>query len=349
MSAPGSTLLTRWGAALEPGRIAAVDELKGLAILLVMAFHTELAMDLPPRSQGFIGVDVFLLLSGWTIARSLRPDERASTFFSRRMLRVFPAYWMALVLFGIMKAGMVDGALDFQTLWIHALALQAFASPSHFFAINPSFWFMSLLLVVYPVAYLCRREMSPYFWLCLGIALAMVTYALAAAFHHDTLRAYLPPRLISFSIGFALARALRPRHERWTGETLCCVTLVASMYLESRGVPMLVPALFALSICVAYVSIRGGLAAPSLATARWVAPLAALGGISYEVFLLHQPLLRLSLKLLALPETPGYRLASACLGISGSIAAGWLLHQLLAWCSTGRKALPSILPAASKT
>ncbi|RFO95434.1 acyltransferase [Rhodoferax lacus] len=74
-----------------------IDGLRALAILAVVAFHAF------PESLhgGFIGVDIFFVISGYLISnivfRSLqRGDFRFSEFYVRRVLRIFPA--LALVL-----------------------------------------------------------------------------------------------------------------------------------------------------------------------------------------------------------------------------------------------------------
>ena len=50
------------------GRIAAIDELKGLAILLVLVYHCGGVLGFPNTLHGEIGVDIFLILSGITLA-----------------------------------------------------------------------------------------------------------------------------------------------------------------------------------------------------------------------------------------------------------------------------------------
>ncbi len=89
----------------------ALDGLRGVSILAVLAFHsTVLASSLP---GGFLGVDIFFVLSGFLIT-SLLMEEGASTgridfraFYIRRALRLLPALlvllgclWVAVALFG---------------------------------------------------------------------------------------------------------------------------------------------------------------------------------------------------------------------------------------------------------
>jgi peptidoglycan/LPS O-acetylase OafA/YrhL len=93
-------------------RVPALDGLRGLAILLVMMIHFAQAN---PRSFhwvnhvfdtflriGWIGVDLFFVLSGFLITGILC-DARARphyfrNFYMRRTLRIFPLYYASLVL-----------------------------------------------------------------------------------------------------------------------------------------------------------------------------------------------------------------------------------------------------------
>jgi peptidoglycan/LPS O-acetylase OafA/YrhL len=78
----------------------ALDGLRGLAILLVLGFH--FFSFIPIWKSGWIGVDLFFVLSGFLITGILlRERDRPGflgRFYLRRMLRILPAYYLALVL-----------------------------------------------------------------------------------------------------------------------------------------------------------------------------------------------------------------------------------------------------------
>ncbi len=77
-----------------------LEGLRGVAILLVLAFHAGI----PAITGGFIGVDVFYVLSGFLITGLLvRERERSGTiglrdFYARRARRILPAAAVVLVL-----------------------------------------------------------------------------------------------------------------------------------------------------------------------------------------------------------------------------------------------------------
>ncbi|CAN5245545.1 acyltransferase [soil metagenome] len=96
-------------------RISALDGLRGLAILLVLIHHgvyffptsgsEEVFMRLVGgwSAWGWIGVDLFFVLSGYLITNILlntwQSPKYFRTFFARRTLRIFPLYYLSLFLF----------------------------------------------------------------------------------------------------------------------------------------------------------------------------------------------------------------------------------------------------------
>ncbi|HTY41268.1 MAG TPA: acyltransferase [Thermoanaerobaculia bacterium] len=90
--------------------IPELDGVRGVAILLVLLFHFQGARPpgFPklltyPMILGWSGVDLFFVLSGFLITRILISTRRAANYFSafyaRRVLRIFPLYFVAVFLF----------------------------------------------------------------------------------------------------------------------------------------------------------------------------------------------------------------------------------------------------------
>jgi peptidoglycan/LPS O-acetylase OafA/YrhL len=74
-----------------------VDGLRAFAVLAVLLFH----LGLPYFGGGFVGVDVFFVISGFVITRlidrELKSGEFTFTgFYIRRIRRLFPALFVTL-------------------------------------------------------------------------------------------------------------------------------------------------------------------------------------------------------------------------------------------------------------
>lgn len=90
-------------------RIKFLDGFRGLAILLVVFFHafTCWTGNVPygdkfancfPFKQGFLGVQLFFLISGFVIIMSLEKTDNFVKFIYKRWIRLFPAMFVATVL-----------------------------------------------------------------------------------------------------------------------------------------------------------------------------------------------------------------------------------------------------------
>lgn len=102
-------------------RVPALDGMRGIAVTLVVLGHTVGLGALLHRtpvtvaaSSGWVGVDLFFVLSGYLITRILlaaRTSRRYfASFYARRFLRIFPLYYA--VLGGILILGTYLGARD---------------------------------------------------------------------------------------------------------------------------------------------------------------------------------------------------------------------------------------------
>jgi peptidoglycan/LPS O-acetylase OafA/YrhL len=96
--------------------IPALDGLRGIAVLLVLWAHVptgSLGTTLETAKlfvkPGYLGVDVFFVLSGFLITRILLADREAgvplSWFWARRFLRIFPIYYLLLAVLWFVERG----------------------------------------------------------------------------------------------------------------------------------------------------------------------------------------------------------------------------------------------------
>lgn len=79
----------------------ALDGLRGVAILLVILYHNFNFIEY--FNYGWLGVDLFFVLSGFLITdillRTVHTENYFKNFYARRILRIFPIYYLSLLLF----------------------------------------------------------------------------------------------------------------------------------------------------------------------------------------------------------------------------------------------------------
>jgi len=133
---------------VQPGNIPALDGLRGIAIILVMVHHFTYYR---PTSGidaligdvlffGWTGVDLFFVLSGFLITGILldtRDGGRYFTsFYARRILRIFPLYYLVLFLalvvlprFPAVQSVLIgqDDSVDLPSQWPYWLYMTNFS------------------------------------------------------------------------------------------------------------------------------------------------------------------------------------------------------------------------------
>jgi peptidoglycan/LPS O-acetylase OafA/YrhL len=82
-----------------------IDALRGLAVLSVLIFHIDEAL-LP---GGFIGVDMFFVISGFVITRGIKDatlagEFRFSVFYINRFKRLFPTLFALILVVGVIAS-----------------------------------------------------------------------------------------------------------------------------------------------------------------------------------------------------------------------------------------------------
>lgn len=89
-------------------RLSEIDFLRGLAILLVLFSHQWIAD--PLQKMGWIGVDLFFVLSGFLVSGLLFNEHRkfgsieAKRFLIRRGFKIYPAFYFSIALTVILLA-----------------------------------------------------------------------------------------------------------------------------------------------------------------------------------------------------------------------------------------------------
>jgi peptidoglycan/LPS O-acetylase OafA/YrhL len=183
-------------------RSRAVDGLRAVAVLLVLLHHLDIAplLDghrwLRPVSAlheaGFLGVSLFLVLSGFSIhvrVASGAPFE-ARKFLLRRFLRLQPTYYVAMCFAGLVAALSAlaghpwaraqwpwdgGGAIPVPVLIaVHLLVLPATIVPPGWLMVTWSLALEEQLYLVYAALVGRMRRVAPVRWLVLALAACLV-------------------------------------------------------------------------------------------------------------------------------------------------------------------------------
>jgi peptidoglycan/LPS O-acetylase OafA/YrhL len=85
-----------------------LNGLRAIAILAVLWHHSNVVSDWKIATRGFLGVDLFFVISGFLIMTLLLREQRQThtvalrDFYIRRILRIFPPYYLMLLVVGTM-------------------------------------------------------------------------------------------------------------------------------------------------------------------------------------------------------------------------------------------------------
>jgi len=252
----------------------ALDGLRAIAVIVVMAFHAGV----PGMTWGYLGVDVFFVLSGYLITRILREHPQPiGQFYLRRALRLYPALLLMLVVFGAMTGDWLQPALA--ALYVTDFTAAFSRTPAdliHTWSLSVEEHFYLLWPLVLP--FLARakdpRRVLLVAWAVMT-AWRVVNFFLfgwdQAYFRFDT-------RGSGILLGAALAYGVKV--PRW------CVLLAIPAAVASINRFELQPLLFGMPL------MEIATAAVILQSPRMLAPLAPLGVLSYGLYLWHLPIMR---------------------------------------------------------
>jgi peptidoglycan/LPS O-acetylase OafA/YrhL len=315
------------GAAVSP-YIPALDGIRALAILLVIPHNIDLLH--PPYSMavrpavmlthaGWIGVQLFFVLSGFLITGNLLDTQRAgnyySAFIARRTLRILPLYFGVLLLALVLVPLFVTPPPDLQDTLHNQVWLWTFLSNwtaphggtvtgfSHYWslAVEEQFY----LLWPFVVA---RCRPITLLKVCGGIVLAAIATRLMMMHAHasdDALYMITPARMDALALGAAAAALVRipvayARLHRmtWRIAAAALIVLLVDAQLtdgyisfdhraQEYGYTLLALG-FALIVLVTALPTKG-LLRVGVRGLSW-GPLRLVGRYSYGMYIFHLPL-----------------------------------------------------------
>lgn len=287
-----------------------IQILRGISVLLVVLYHLDLAW----FKSGFLGVDVFFVISGFLMAALYTPD-RIRDFFSKRAKRLLPAYFVTILVTLVLATVFVSpyeyGSVTQQALfgtfflsnigfWLENsyFSKVAFSPLLHLWSLGVEIQFYALLPAL---AWAFKKIKFSYFAALLG-SLLLCFFVLEKS--DKTAFFMMPLRLWEFLIGYGIAKrfskpvvdSTSPR--RWLGMlfllALLCIPLIpvngrAESFLNGH------PGLFALFVCLMTAGLLTVGLPPQIEALPIATALESLGKYSYSIYLVHFPVIVLFL------------------------------------------------------
>ena len=301
-----------------------LDGMRAVAVYLVVAFHAGISA----FSGGFIGVDVFFVLSGYLVTQLLLRDFRSRgridlrRFYSRRFRRLLPAAFVTLVVTAVVYTAVaapadVHNAIGgFRSAFLYVANWHFISQSNDYFAAdvnsNPVVHFWSLAVeeqfyLFWPLllsgAYLLTRRAGARQWKVLRLIIAAgFALSLGAALHLSTVnlsRAYYGTDTRAYELLAGALLAITPRVMLYARERRRLVQALASFELA---------ALIAIATSTVHLgAIQRGVAA-TIATCGLIVALEVskrgvvtrvlsmpsavyLGRVSYGTYLWHWPVI----------------------------------------------------------
>ena len=293
-----------------------IDGLRAVAVLAVVLFHARV----PGTSGGFVGVDIFFVISGYLISSIIATELRANTFsvvkfYERRCRRILPALFVMFAVVFVLAAAVLLPP-DMVAFCRSLLSATFFVSNIYFWKTSTYFegasqfkpllhtwslgveeqFYIVMPLVLMLVARRARAAYAP--WL-LGLFVGSLLLSVWGVTHAPNATFYvLPTRFWELTTGALVTLGMRKRTlPRPVLELIGAAGLglcVGSIALLSEVAPF--PGWYALIPCLGAAAIlyQGAIGDSAVTRILSAKPLVFIGQISYSLYLWHWPLLSLA-------------------------------------------------------
>jgi peptidoglycan/LPS O-acetylase OafA/YrhL/lysophospholipase L1-like esterase len=296
------------------------------------------------------GVALFILLSGfgltWGLLQRGAPAEVPyGSFLRTRLVRIFPAYWLAhLPFFGLcLVTGFGLSVFEWQT-WASLLGLRV--TPSSLYHFSPAWWYVGLALQLYllfPPLWRVLRARGPGALVLVGVALPLLVRGVALLSTDTWLDLWsrggiAVSRLPEFVAGMCLAHAwhadaagLDARLRRPGLRLAALVLYVAGFLASATLVGMTVAPLFMVVGLFPFLYALAARPGDAADDSRGRDPLAWVGRNSYPLFLVHHPVL-LDIMPVGFVATPlmilGRAMAAFAATLVFGVGLGWVTARV---------------------
>lgn len=282
-----------------------INGLRFIAVFLVVAFHFKI----PPFVGGYMGVDIFFVISGFLMHEICTKDYGAKgwvfNFYKKRFDRIYPAL-IAMVIFSFLIISFSESPSGLKIAVKQAVSAVLFLSnifywketSGYFSGVSESYWFLHTwslsvewqFYLIFPFFFFCAKKIFNGKCLTLFYLFAFAisfSFCIFIAKNHQNAAFYLlPTRAWELLLGGIVASlSFKNKYPRTT-EIISLVTIVMfSLYVkEGLGWPgglTLIPTLAAAAIIHSNIG--------NNRTILRFKPFQYIGSASYSIYLFHWP------------------------------------------------------------
>lgn len=324
-----------------------VDGLRAIAVLAVIMFHAQLG----PFPGGFLGVDVFFVISGYLITSIITPEIDAGNFsleafYMRRVRRILPALYLVTLLCLPLGLWLLIPE-DLADLASSAIATVLFVPNFYFWdtadyfaraadfkplihtwslGVEEQFYLLFPAFLLFVAARARVLALVVIIAASIGLCLTFQTRDADAVFYLLPFRAWeLAAGALAAVLETRILARLQGNLLREAGGTLGLLLIAGAILTPPEMLHPIVPQLAAISgAMLALLLWRQGTAPARLMGS---APLAAIGLVSYSAYLWHQPILAFARSLSGLELGTAAKLVAILLTL-GLSALSWRFIEM---------------------
>jgi len=302
---------------LNSNRIPEIDGLRAIALIMVLFYHFKFSFLESPG--GYLGVDIFFVISGFVITRKIWHDLDNSTFrviefYKSRTIRLFPSFFLTLVGTSIIASIILlpDELSTFSTSYLSSLGLfsniffwrtTGYFNPSADFIPLIHIWSLSVeeqyyLIFPFFALFLFKSRKSPTKVISTLFISSLVLH-LALANHFPVATFYLLPfRIWEFLFGSLIAAILLTGKIGTSGKiryaeflSFFAIATVVFLHLFSDQIPLFQEYIQLLAVLASGILLLLISKQNRVTQALNNRFLQSLGLASYSTYLVHQPVL----------------------------------------------------------
>lgn len=279
----------------DQGRLLPLDSLRAIAALAVLLYHYTRGYEeivgphsapVPGFAFGYLGVELFFVISGFVIAWTLQRSVSLADFAFGRIARLYPAYLACAAITGMVIFGFGFNPTNIQTsdvAWNAVIGLPLLVNANN---LDASYWTLGIEVSFYVMAAAftyglpkLRLEIFCIVWLVASMA-ARVLFPEAIRLQL-LLASDFSPLFVAGAMLFALSQTKRP-------DWLTFVAFGVAIVMFFIGAdPRWIRLAYGTVLCL-FVALVFGAASGRLSPLLNLRPLVLLGQASYSLYLIHQ-------------------------------------------------------------